>query len=46
MIDDLENRSIKIITEVKEKMLVNDLNKPDKNAYSDHLPIVFTIKGE
>ena len=34
------------LAEVKEKMLVNHLNRPDKDAYSDHLPIVFTIKGE
>ena len=46
MIDDLEDKNIKIITKVKEKMLVNSLNRPDKSAYSDHLPIVFTIKGE
>lgn len=46
MINDVENTSIKIITEVNDKMLVNALNRPDKNTYSDHLPIVFTIKGE
>lgn len=45
MIDDLENKSIKIITEVRREKLVNDRNRPDKFVYSDHLPIVFTIKG-
>ena len=46
MIDDLENKSIRIITEVNGETLVNDLNRPDKGKYSDHLPIVFTVKGE
>lgn len=46
MIDDLENRSIKIITEVNGEMLVNNLSRPDKCAYSDHLPIIFTISEE
>ena len=46
MIDDLDNKDIKIITKVKEKMLVDACNIPDKKNYSDHLPIAFTIKGE
>lgn len=46
MIDDLETKNIKIVTEVNGEMLVDDLNRPDKRKYSDHLPIIFTVKGE
>lgn len=46
MIDDLENKDIKIITKVNEKILVDACNIPDEKNYSDHLPIAFTIKGE
>lgn len=46
IIDDLENKKITIITEVNGKKLVDNFNRPNKECYSDHLPIFFTIKGE
>lgn len=46
MIDDLENRNIKIITKINGALLVDSKNRPNKEVYSDHLPISFTIKGE
>ena len=37
--------SLRIITKIKNKTLLKDEYKPNKN-YSDHLPIVFEIKEE
>lgn len=35
---------VQIITKIGTESLLNSLNRPDKNDYSDHLPITLTLK--
>lgn len=46
MIKTFEKESLKIITEVTGHSLLNEKGIPDKDMYSDHLPIFFKIKEE
>lgn len=46
MIKYFTRESLKILTQVGEIKLLNDSGKPDKENYSDHLPITFRMKEE
>jgi exonuclease III len=42
--DAFDNSSLEIVTGTKSHTLVGRNNRPDKNNYSDHLPLFFTLK--
>ena len=46
MIKTFERESLKIITEIAGHSLLNEKGIPNKDMYSDHLPIFFNIKEE
>jgi len=39
-----KKESLKIITEAKNRKLLDEKGKPDKENYSDHLPVYFTFE--
>ena len=46
MIEHYEKAALKIITMTSTQTLIDDEDRPNKKEYSDHLPIVFSIKED
>lgn len=46
LLDALDNNSLEIITTVGERSLLKENYKPNRQKYSDHLPIYVRLKGE
>ncbi len=44
LIDDFDKKSLKILESTTKTKLTTLENLPDKNNFSDHLPIIFTLK--
>lgn len=46
MVDYFCDASLRIITKIKENSLLGKFDEPNKELYSDHLPIFFSVKEE
>lgn len=46
IVDKLDKKKVKIITETSTGKLLGKNESPDKQKYSDHLPIIFSIKED
>lgn len=46
MVENFDKNGLKIVTATSTNQLIDECYKPDKKVFSDHLPIIFSIKEE
>lgn len=44
LIDDFDTASLRIVTKIGEVELTNSQGIPNRKRFSDHLPVIFTLK--